>query len=344
MTATETHPQNCTAEGCEFLYDALCRKCGGMVCRNHAYQSGGVDDQFCPTCAPEIQAADKEKELERITQHALRSIPGDFWGRAKRAVTDGKVLVITGAGMSAESGIPTFRGSDGYWTVGSERYTPQQIATSVTMENQIDVLWDWYLHRLKNHVDAAEPNPGHYALADLDTYIFRRTAAQFLLVTQNIDRLHLEAGNIEETTIEIHGNGTMMRCSDECWLRNNKEVPKYTEIPKDAKFPEDLTCPDCGYMMRPHVLLFDESYSQELYRSEEAHQFAQEADLVISVGCSGGVPIAQILANYAVMRDSIVIDVNPEPGPLSTLAEQQGIWLRGKSGILLPKLVDFLTT
>jgi len=275
-------------------------------------------------------------------QAALRLIPDKMWVKARQAVETGKVLVITGAGISAESGIPTFRGSDGYWTVGSERYTPQQIATSATMESQIDVLWDWYLHRLKNHVDSAQPNPGHEAIAALADRIM--SPERFLCVTQNIDELHVRAGLSHLQCVEIHGNGRYMRCSDECWLRNNNEMPKFTEIPKDAKFPEDLTCPDCGFMMRPHILLFDEMYSQELYRSDEAQIFAEEADLVITVGCSGGVPVAQILANYAVMRDAIVIDVNPDPGPLSNLAEQTGIWLRGRSGIVVPKLVDFLTS
>lgn len=273
-------------------------------------------------------------------EEVLGQIPSMRWVKAKQAVENGRVLVITGAGVSAESGIPTFRGSDGYWTVGSENYTPQEIATTAFLENRIDVLWDWYLHRLKTHVDAAKPNAGHYALADLDTYMFRRTAGEFLLVTQNVDGFHTEAGN--QDVIEIHGNGRLMRCSDHCWLRNNKEVPKFVEIPKNAQFPEDLTCPDCGYMMRPHILLFDEAYDQDLYRSEEAHEYAQTADLVITVGCSGGVPIAQILANYAVMRDATVIDVNPEASPLSNLAQQQGVWLCGPSGIVLPALVDFL--
>jgi NAD-dependent SIR2 family protein deacetylase len=95
--------------------------------------------------------------------------------------------------------------------------------------------------------------------------------------------------------------------------------------------------------MRPHVLLFDEAYSQELYRSTEAHDFAQEADLVITVGCSAVVPVAQILANYAVVNDAVVIDVNPGDGPLADLAKQQGVRLQGRAGVVMPKLVDFLT-
>jgi NAD-dependent deacetylase len=308
-----------------------------------------------PTAA--IESTPETTEDPRV---ALDMIPSRRWARAVRAVREGKVLVITGAGISAESGIPTFRGSDGYWTVGSERFTPQEMATSTMLENRADVLWDWYLSRLKNHMDSAKPNAGHHAVADLCLAMEneRRSVEKwgldwFLCVTQNIDDLHWRAGLPHLQCLQIHGKGHYMRCSNDCWLRASpgegvvvrkaQKRPKFVEIPKDARFPEDLTCPDCGYLMRPHVLLFDEVYSQELYRSVEAHEFAQEADLVITVGCSGGVPIAQILANYAVVRDAVVIDVNPDDGPLANLARQQGAWLRGRAGIVLPKLVEFLT-
>lgn len=256
---------------------------------------------------------------------------------------EGKVLVVTGAGVSAESGIPTFRSVDGTGIYESGDWNPIEFLRSSTVEMHIDKLWEYYLKRFTSAMNGAQPNPGHEAIAYLETYM-QRTNGQFLLVTQNIDGLHLEAGNTPPQCIELHGN-KQMRCSDECWLRNNNEVPKFAPIPENARFPEDLTCPDCGYMMRPHVLLFDEAYSQELYRSEEAHDFAQEANLVITVGCSAVVPVAQILANYAVGNDAIVIDVNPAAdGPLVDLAEQQGARLQGTAGGIMPKLVDFLTS
>jgi len=273
---------------------------------------------------------------------ALSLIPDRNWARAHRAVHDGRVLVITGAGVSAESGIPTFRSVDGTGIYDADDWNPLEFLRSTTVEHQIDKLWEYYLDRFAGAMRGKEPNPAHLAIAYLENYM-HPTEGQFLLVTQNIDGLHLEAGNTPEKCIELHGD-KRMRCSDECWLRNNDGVPKLADIPEKAKFPEDLTCPDCGYIMRPHVLLFDEVYSQELYRSEEAHDFAQEADLVITVGCSAVVPVAQILANYAVVNDAVVIDVNPGDGPLAGLAEQQGVRLQGAAGVVMPKLVDFLTT
>lgn len=273
---------------------------------------------------------------------ALDCIPDRNWARAHRAVHAGKVLVITGAGVSAESGIPTFRSVDGTGLYDADDWNPVEFLRSTTLEQHIDKMWEYYLDRFAVAMKGAEPNPAHLAIAYLENYM-HPTDADFLLVTQNIDGLHIEAGSSPEKCIELHGD-KQMRCSDECWLRNNDGVPKLAPIPENAKFPEDLTCPDCGYIMRPHVLLFDESYSQELYRSDEAHDFAQEAELVITVGCSAVVPVAQILANYAVVRDAVVIDVNPGDNPLGDLADQQGVRLRGPAGVVMPELVDFLTT
>jgi NAD-dependent deacetylase len=274
-------------------------------------------------------------------EDALAQIPGLPWARAHKSVHMGKVLVITGAGVSAESGIPTFRSVDGSGLYDADDWNPVEFLRSTTVEHQIDKLWEYYLDRFAGAMEGKEPNPAHLAISYLETFM-QHTPGEFLLVTQNIDGLHIEAGSTPEKCIELHGD-KRMRCSDECWLRNNNEVPKIVPIPESAKFPDDLTCPDCGYIMRPHVLLFDEAYSQELYRSTEAHDFAQEADLVITVGCSAVVPVAQIVANYAVVNDAVVIDVNPGDGPLADLAKQQGVRLQGRAGVVMPKLVDFLT-
>lgn len=286
---------------------------------------------------PQVTEPQEHHEFE-----AVLSIPSRTWARVLRAVHGGKVLVITGAGVSAESGIPTFRSVDGSGLYESEDFNPLELLTSTTVEFAINTLWEYYLERFAKTMEGAEPNPAHLAIAYLESFM-RDTGGEFMLVTQNIDGLHREAGNSPERCIEIHGTKEM-RCSDECWIRNNGGVAKTVEIPENARLPEDLTCPDCGHMMRPHVLLFDETYSQELYRSNEAHDFASEADVVITVGCSAVVPVAQILANCAVVRDAVVIDINPaDEGPLITLAEQQGFRLKGRAGVVMPQLVDFLT-
>ena len=260
------------------------------------------------------------------------------WDEVKRRAREGKILVVTGAGISAESGIPTFRGKDGYWTVGSKVYTPQEIATTTTLESMADVLWDWYVHRLRDFILKAKPNPAHIALATLQGIAGDR----MLLVTQNIDGLHLDAGSPPHRTIEIHGDARRMRCSEDCWTANDPAVPQFWPIPENATFPESFTCPECGYLTRPHVLLFDEYYSQELYRSHEAHEWASEADLTISIGCSAGVHIAQTLCNYGVANDAMHVDLNTEEGPMSNLALQTGLFLPGKAGRTVPKLVEIL--
>lgn len=335
MTFTTAH--KCAAEGCENMYDRWCRGCGVPICRDHEYVSGGVDDQWCPTCTPARKKYDAEREIERRTHHAIGTIPDGRWAQARRVFEMGNVLVITGAGVSAESGIPTFRSADGTGVYESDDWNPTEFLRKNTVEHMIDKLWEYYLQRFAGAMAGKKPNPAHEAIADLEV---AKEKGKFGLITQNIDGLHLQTGS--ENLIELHGN-KQMRCSDECWLRNNEEVAKLYDIPENAQFPDDLTCPDCGYMMRPHVLLFDEMYTQELYRSEEAQSWAENADLVISVGCSAVVPIAQILANFAVQNGAMVIDVNPGKGPMSELAEQTGVYLQGTAGAVMPKLMEFLT-
>ena len=333
---TFTAAQTCATDGCENLNQRWCRGCGAPVCSEHEYVSGGIDDQWCPTCAPARKEYDQKHETERRNNHVAGLIPDGRWAKIKRTFETGNVLVITGAGVSAESGIPTFRSADGTGIYESDDWNPLEFLRSETVENQIDKLWEYYLQRFTTAMSGAKPNPAHDAIAGLE---LAKGRGDFGVITQNIDGLHREAGS--QKLIELHGN-KQMRCSNECWLANNNEVPKLADIPENAEFPEDLTCPDCGYMMRPHVLLFDEMYTQELYRSEEAQAWAEEANLIITVGCSAVVPIAQILANFAVQHGAMVVDVNPGEGPLSNLAEQTGIWLQAEAGAVMPKLAEFL--
>jgi NAD-dependent deacetylase len=335
-TAPFTEAQYCIAEGCERINNWSCRGCGDPICDEHGHHGGGVDDVFCPPCSGPVKEREKEREIKRRNNHVAGLIPDGRWAKAKRAFETGNVLVITGAGVSAESGIPTFRSADGTGIYESDDWNPLEFLRSETVENQIDKLWEYYLQRFTSAMNGAKPNAAHDAIAGLE---LGKEKGTFGVITQNIDGLHREAGS--QNLIELHGN-KQMRCSDECWLRNNNEVPKLADIPENAEFPEDLTCPDCGYMMRPHVLLFDEHYTQELYRYDEANAWADEAHLVITVGCSAVVPIAQLLANLAVQHDAMVIDVNPGEGPLSNLAEQTGIWLQAEAGAVMPKLADYL--
>ena len=120
-------------------------------------------------------------------------------------------MVLTGAGISAESGIPTFRGPEGYWRVGSRNYRPMELATREAFERMPEEVWRWYLYR-RAVCRAAAPNPAHRALVDAE----RRLGDRFLLVTQNVDGLHRRAGSDPARTFEIHGNIDLWRCADDC--------------------------------------------------------------------------------------------------------------------------------
>lgn len=180
------------------------------------------------------------------------SDPADVVRRA--ATRPGLVTVLTGAGISAASGIPTFRGPEGYWTVGTREYTQQELATRVMFERTPDEVWAWYLYRL-GVCRAADPNPAHDALATLE----RGLGDRFLLITQNVDGLHRRAGNSPTRTYAVHGEIEWARCSAECTLQR---VP----LP-DAVTPkrrgEPLTDADRAALrcarLRPHVLWFDET-------------------------------------------------------------------------------------
>ncbi|MFC2172386.1 NAD-dependent deacetylase, partial [Acidobacteriota bacterium] len=124
---------------------------------------------------------------------------------------DGLLTVLTGAGISAESGIPTFRGPEGYWTVGSREYHPQEMATYSMFTQDAEAVWNWYLFRM-GVCGRARPNPGHDAVVELE----RAFKDRFILITQNVDGLHLRAGNSPTLTYQIHGNIFSMRCSREC--------------------------------------------------------------------------------------------------------------------------------
>jgi NAD-dependent SIR2 family protein deacetylase len=127
------------------------------------------------------------------------------------AAGQGRITVMTGAGISAESGIPTFRGPEGYWTVGSKEYHPQEMATCTMFRQYPEQVWAWYLYRL-GVCRRAHPNEGHRALVRLEKLF----AERFTLTTQNVDGLHLRAGSSPERTFQIHGNIFFMRCADGC--------------------------------------------------------------------------------------------------------------------------------
>ena len=239
---------------------------------------------------------------------------------AETQAAGGNVVVITGAGVSIASGLRAYRGAGGRWTeVGSGAMVK---ATASYFHRDPEESWAWHLAR-RSEVLAAEPNVAHHAIADLEAAFSTR----FTLITQNIDRFHLRAGNTPDRVIELHGYLDGMRCTGEC--DGVMPVPDglHSWGPDDAiedDHLEVLVCPVCGLATRPHVLWFDEFYDEEHYRIDTAQRAVANASLCITVGTSGGVPVAERLAGIAVEAGATHIDVNPHDNELRQFALHSG--------------------
>ncbi len=235
--------------------------------------------------------------------------------RAADAVRNGgSVIAVTGAGMSAESGIPTFRDEGGIW----EKYPPEQFAAiSNYLENPTKVWAFW--RELSQDLLHCQPNPGHRALAELEAYECLEA-----IITQNIDGLHQEAGS--DLVIEYHGNARALGCMH-CQHREPLDIEKFPTSPPHCY---------CGGIMKPAVIMFGEMIPADaLLRSES---LAQHCDVCIVVGTSAQVfPAAQI-PSVAKDRGAFIIEVNIEPTDFTdTIVD---VFLEGPAGVELPKLVE----
>ncbi len=222
------------------------------------------------------------------------------------------VLVLTGAGVSAESGVPTFRGGgqSAIW-----KGMPFDVISSARMiERDLRAVWEWFDYR-RGLLKTLEPNPAHRALAH-----WQDLFADFTLVTQNVDGLHSAAGS--RAVVELHGNIWRARCTV-CPERLDESVEGETERPP--------ICPGCGEMMRPDVVLFGEMLPAGAY--EYAARKAQECELCFVVGTSALVYPAAYLPEIAHAAGAYVVEVNPERTPLSDLCDE---FLDGKAGEILP--------
>lgn len=261
----------------------------------------------------------------------------DFVGSGRR------LTVLTGAGISAESDIPTFRGAGGYWRIGSREYQSQEIATRRMFQENPDDVWAWYLYR-RGVCRNARPNRGHMALVDMERFF----PGRFSLITQNVDGLHLRAGNSPRHTYEIHGNIFYMRCGREC---SHTVFPIPDEIPDKAK-GEGITdsdrrllrCPDCGHPTRPHVLWFDESYNEEHYHYVSALKTAAETGLLLVAGTSGSTNLPVLIAQKVLRRFALIVDVNIQENPFSRMAEKSnGEFVQETCSAALPAILKTLT-
>ena len=263
----------------------------------------------------------------------------------KALEAEGPLVVLTGAGVSAESGVPTFRGVDGYWQVGSKNYHPQELATRSAFGEMPTEVWAWYLYR-RSMCRAAGPNPAHRALAQLETSLRDR----FVLVTQNVDGLHLRAGSSAERTYEIHGNIDFMRFELE-GFRTPVLIPEGIDLewPKGRSLTVEeqtlLTHESSGVLARPHVLWFDEFYDEELFRFESSMKVTLEASALLIVGTSGSTTLPVNMAAVALKRNIplIVINLDGETA-FAEFAEaaSNGCLELGSAATLVPAIADYV--
>jgi NAD-dependent deacetylase len=235
-------------------------------------------------------------------------IPAEAVQRLREA---GSLAVLTGAGVSAESGVPTFRGKEGLW----KEYKGTELATPQAFSRDPELVWEWY-HWRRGLVQQATPNPAHEAIAKLEEKL-----DDFTLITQNVDGLHLEAGS--KNVYEIHGNLNRARCS----------TCGHTSYPDGQEgIP---VCELCSAGMRPDVVWFGESLDVELL--EGSFVASARADMLIVAGTSSVVQPAASLAFAAADRGGYVLEVNLDPTPLTGTANDTVL---GKAGEVLPQLLE----
>jgi NAD-dependent deacetylase len=234
---------------------------------------------------------------------------------AARALAGSRSLaMLTGAGISAESGVPTFRDAQtGLWA----RFDPLQLATPTAFAIRPKLVWDWYAWR-RELVARVQPNPAHDALVDIERHI-----PDCLLITQNVDGLHRRAGS--RKLVELHGNIGRVKCSREGTLMEHWDLVG-DEVPR---------CANCGALLRPDVVWFEEMLPPDALAAAEA--MARRCDLMLVVGTSAEVYPAAALPSIAKGSGAIVIEINPNATALSPTADYA---LRGPAGRVLPALVQ----
>ena len=231
-----------------------------------------------------------------------------------RLVQAQKIVFVTGAGISQESGIPTFRGKDGLW----RKYDPMKLATIDAFYENPKLVWEWYEERRKNILNAS-PNPGHVTIAELEKY------KQVSVLTQNIDGLHQRAGSTN--VYELHGNIITIKCTV-CDFKD-KITSGFSTLPPICK---------CGNMLRPDVVWFGEALPQDVWKS--AIKEASSCDVMIVVGTSLAVSPANLLPVYAKQNGTTMIEVNIEKTQMSS---EMDLSLLESAAKALPELVEVVS-
>lgn len=255
-------------------------------------------------------------------QHNALDLPRETIEAVARVIrTSKRPVVLTGAGVSKESGIPTFRDAlEGLWA----QYDPTELATPRGFQSNPKRVWDWYQYR-RELLAEARPNPGHYALAELDTLLGKPVP----VITQNIDGLHQQAGSAD--VLPVHGDIRKDKCFANC-----QGNPTYVDIMTLEWDPDNgpPQCPHCGAYVRPDVVWYEENLPPALI--QRAVLLARTCDVMLVIGTSGATyPVAHLPVD-AYRRDATVIEINPDMTPISAAATHI---LRGPSGQVLPLVV-----
>lgn len=225
-----------------------------------------------------------------------------------------KIVFVTGAGISQESGIPTFRGKDGFWG----KYDPMQLATIDAFYENPKLVWEWYEER-RGSILKALPNAGHLAIAKLAQY------KDVVVLTQNIDGLHQKAGS--KNVLELHGSIIRIKCTS-CSFQSDMESDFEALPPKCS----------CGHILRPDVVWFGEAPPQDVWRNAIMH--AQSCDVMVIAGTSLVVSPANSLPLYAKQNGATLVEVNPEK---TVMSSEMDLSLRHTSASALPRLVELFT-
>jgi len=230
-----------------------------------------------------------------------------------------RIAILTGAGVSKESGVPTFRDAmEGLWS----KYEPTQLATPQAFQANPSLVWDWYTWR-RELVSQAKPNNGHYALAEL-----QKMCPNTTLITQNVDDLHEQAGSHD--VAHLHGNIAKNRCFFDC-----QGHPTYVDIDFKEGDKSPPKCPYCGRWVRPDVVWFGEALpAYELRRAQKA---SEECHIMLVIGTSGMVMPASQLPLIAKRKGATLIEVNPTKSEISFAMD---IVINAPSGEALPKIIE----
>jgi NAD-dependent deacetylase len=224
----------------------------------------------------------------------------------------GRVAVLTGAGISAESGVPTFRGKDGLW----KQYKAETLATPEAFERDPKLVWEWYDWR-RGLIAPVEPNAGHRVIAGWESLF-----GEMAVITQNVDGLHAKAGS--QNVVELHGNIWKLRCTREGTVEEVRDNP-LPHIPP--------VCPNCGSLFRPHIVWFGESLDPVVL--DRAYDLSQSCQVMFVIGTSAVVHPAASLPYAAARAGAKIVEVNLEPTPLTPHAN---FFFPGKAGEILPVL------